>query len=309
MAKEVATKTKAESSLPSLTYTKDQVDLIKRLYCKNSTDDEFALFRYVCEQTGLNPMLRQIHAVKRWDSETKSDKMAIQVGIDGYRVQAERTREYCPGREPVFTYGKDGVMLISATAYVLKKVDGQWKEIGATAFYSEYVQTTKEGKPNRMWSKMPHGQLAKCAEALALRKAFSEQLSAIRTDEEMGQADNEAIEAEVIHPRRAAPAPESNTEAKPEPQPEKGTEGDGQDPIYTIEKVTKSAFGNSTSFFAYAGGKKWLTEDEAIGKQLKAWWESKTPVMILGDDPGPNNSTIIREVSPVVEQVKEEVAA
>ena len=79
--------------------------------------------------------------------------------------------------------------------------------------------------------------------------------------------------------------------------------------MVALPRPRLNAFGNSTSFFAYAGGKKWLTEDEAIGKQLKAWWESKTPVMILGDDPGPNNSTIIREVSPVVEQVKEEVAA
>jgi hypothetical protein len=59
-------------------------------------------------------------------------------------------------------------------------------ELAATAFYDEYVQTTKEGQPTAFWRRMPRGMLSKCAEALALRRAFPMELSGILADEEVG---------------------------------------------------------------------------------------------------------------------------
>lgn len=167
-------------SVGVIEWTPAQVALIKKTVAKGTTDDELKLFLYTCRKTGLDPLIRQIYAVKRGGV---SNQMSIQTGIDGYRLIAERTGKYAPGREP--TWQENNGKIISATAYVRKFVNGQWLEIAATAFYDEYKQ---ERGP--MWVKMPHLMIAKCAEALVLRKAFPAEMAGVYTQEEMQQADN-----------------------------------------------------------------------------------------------------------------------
>lgn len=169
--------------------TAEQIDLIRRTICNGATDDELQLFILQCNRFGFDPFNRQIHAIKRWDAPSQRDTMTIQVGIDGYRLIAERTGNYVPGREPTFTYVDN--QLYSATSYVKVYRKNEWHEVAATALYAEYVQTKKDGAPVGMWAKMPHSQLAKCAESLALRKAFPAELSGTYSNEEMQQADSD----------------------------------------------------------------------------------------------------------------------
>ena len=177
-------------------FTPEQTKMLRDTICKGATHEEFKLFTYVCSRTQLDPFMKQIYPVKRWDKKVGREVMTMQTSIDGYRLIAERTGKYSPGREPTFVYDENG-NVVSATAYVKKMTaDGTWHEIAATAFYSEYVQRNKDGKPTQFWQQMPHNQLSKCAEALCLRKAFPADLSGIYTQEEMSQADVEIVQPE-----------------------------------------------------------------------------------------------------------------
>lgn len=154
-----------------------QIDLLKTTICKGSSDDELKFFIYACQRTGLDPFARQIYSVPR------GGQRVIQTSVDGFRLIADRSGRYAPGRETTFTYDANG-NLVSATAYVKKQTkDGTWHEVSANARFDEY-----DGK-NNFWKTKAHIMLSKCAECLALRKAFPAEMSGIYGKEEMDQAE------------------------------------------------------------------------------------------------------------------------
>lgn len=170
----------------------EQLDLLRRTVAKGLTDDEFALYMTVAQRTGLDPFRRQIHAFKRFDPLLGRKAMAIVVGIDGYRHSASRTGEDDGQRGP-FWCGADrqwrDVWLDpdpprAAKVFVYRR--GRRRPYSAVALWDSYVQTEETGEPVAMWRKHGPGQLAKCAEALALRKAFPAELSGTHTHDELG---------------------------------------------------------------------------------------------------------------------------
>ena len=188
-------------NLPRAQFNREEVDLIKSQIAVGATDGELKLFLYVCKRTGLDPLARQIYAIKRrtFDPATRqyTDKLTMQTAIDGYRLIAFRTGKYQGRRGPLWT--ADGekwveVWLSSdppAAAKVGVMAVGDTEPTWHVVTYAAYVQTNKEGVPTQRWKTDPAGQLAKCAEAGALRVRFPQELSGIYTEEEMGKVEGE----------------------------------------------------------------------------------------------------------------------
>lgn len=163
-------------------WSAEEMQLLKNTVCKDANQDEFQVFCYAVRRTGLDPFMKQIHMVKRWNAKDNRFDMSIQVGVDGFRLIADRTGLYAGNEEPVFD---DDDSPTKATVTVYKLVQGQRCAFKASARWAEYYPGDKMGF---MWKKMPCVMLGKVAESLALRKAFPADLSGLYTNEEMDQA-------------------------------------------------------------------------------------------------------------------------
>lgn len=242
-----ASKALARTGAKLIEYSDEQKQLIRRVFCKSqkgteATDDEFALLIGTCERTGLDPFQRQIYAVFRWDKDKRREAMQIQVSIDGFRLIAERSGQYAGQLGPEWC-GTDGAWRdiwtgdsypFAARVGVLRA--GFQQPLYAIAKWSSYAQKSSNGLMG-MWSKMPDNQLAKCAEALALRRAFPAELSGLYTAEEMAQANNNEVidvpsavtdppkaqqSASYIDPESLPTEPQAREDGnRPEPSPER----------------------------------------------------------------------------------------
>ena len=193
----VTTKQKKEVKvIDKLLFTTEEVALIKSQVAPNATDNELKIFLHQCKRTGLDPLSRQIYCIHR------AGKMTIQTSIDGFRTIAERSGMYAGQDEPIFEYDeKKNLVCCKVAVYRFTKNETRYKASVGVAFWKEYAG-------QNLWIKMPHTMLSKVAEALALRKAFPQELGGIYTTEEMSQAD----ESKAPHTKEVVSEPVNNSE-------------------------------------------------------------------------------------------------
>jgi len=159
-----------------------------------ASDASIAMVLSYCKAAGLDPMQKTVHIVPMWDKNLRQERDVIMPGIGLYRIQAARTQQYAGVSEP--EYGPDTTATLDDVEVtfpawckiVVRRLlpNGVIAEFAAVERWLENyaTQSSKTIAPNAMWKKRPYGQLAKCAEAQALRKAFPE-IGAQPTAEEM----------------------------------------------------------------------------------------------------------------------------
>jgi phage recombination protein Bet len=132
------------------------------------TDAEFHLFAEIVKSTGLNPVTKEVWAIKA------GGRLQLMTGINGF-LRIANSHPMFDGMEVEFEW--DGKTLVSATAKVYRK-DRRFPSV-ATAYMAEY------SKPSPIWKTMPSIMLSKCAKSLAIREAFVQELGGLYTAEEM----------------------------------------------------------------------------------------------------------------------------
>ena len=180
-------------------WTPEQTQLISTTIAPGCSVDELRLFAYACQRTGLDPFSKQIYAIKR------GGKMTIQAGIDGLRSIAERTGQL-DGSE-TYWCGEDGAW---ADVWLGSKPPAAAKTIihrkGSSHPFVGVARFADYNAGQGLWSKMPAAMIAKCSEALALRKAFPADLSGVYSTDEMQQAEVEPVTVTTAAPAPALPA-------------------------------------------------------------------------------------------------------
>jgi phage recombination protein Bet len=224
-------------------FDSEQRELVRRTVAKGATDDELELYLYDCKRRNVHPLDKLLHFTKR------SGRYVPVTSIDLFRSRAAETGELAGSDDALFVE-EVGKPPIAATVTVYRITGGQRFPYTATARWSEY------NPGGDMWRKMPHTMLAKCAEALALRKAFPQELGGLYTNEEMAQASRRGESAQQIADEDVAaerdhqPAPPHDPETGEliEPQPAEPCAINAPDGAYrTFGQIFIAAIRTSTS--------------------------------------------------------------
>lgn len=175
--------TRLAATSPVVAISPEKRELLKRTICKGATDDELELALAIAGRMGLDPFARQIAFIKRYDGREGRDVMTAQPTIDGARLLAQRSANY-GGQLGPWWCGADGQWVevwldegepVAAKVGVINKNFSE--PLYAVAKFSSYAAKKRDGKLTAIWAQMPDLMIAKCAEMLALRRAFPAEFS------------------------------------------------------------------------------------------------------------------------------------
>lgn len=243
-------------------FTDKQVTMLRHIGVEKAKDADLQVFFHQCQRTGLDPFARQIYMIERWSKD--GPKYTIQTGIDGYRLigrrAAQLAKETISVKQPLWAHPDGGWRDVWLPAWGMPgaakvTILRGGEEFVAVALFEEYKQTKRDGGLTQMWAQRPAGQIAKCAEALAWRMAFPQDLAGIYTDTEMDQADNRPRSPQPVQDLGEAPQVPMIT-------------GDQWGEIINLG-ITKGV-ANAGAFVA-----------DTLGRQLRGWQEIKADELPL----------------------------
>jgi phage recombination protein Bet len=173
--------------LPAETASENVIDwnLVQRMYAKNCSPDEFAIFCTLAKRYGLDPTLKQIWAIKYPGAPAM-----VLVGRDGLLDIAHRSGHF-DGMES----GTEGSVETGLIGWAKVYRNDMTHPFAVTVDYEEYVGKTKSGQITRFWLKMPKTMIAKVAEAQCLKKAF--RISGLYSEDEMPTGPREIPDTSV----------------------------------------------------------------------------------------------------------------
>ena len=205
-------------------FTQTQLAALQHLGIDQADKGDLDVFMHYCQRTGLDPFTRQIYMIGRNVRQGNQwvKRWTIQTAIDGARLIARRAADRDGSTYSTsgpFWCGTDGKWVDvwlkptppAAAKYVVHYKGGDFTGV---VRYDAYKAVNKKGEVIGLWGKMADTMLAKCAEALALRKAFPQDLSGLYVSEEMQQADNNQPQATQQEPQTVPP------QSQPAPQPQ-----------------------------------------------------------------------------------------
>lgn len=145
------------------------------------SDDEYAYVEDYCAQRGLDLWSRHVWAVHEWDHSQRRQVVRLRMTVDGMRARAVSTGQAAGYKAATFGYAHHERFPTSATVVVYRAVGGKKRAFEATAYWDNYCPADVEGS---FWDRMPQVMLEKCAECLALRRAYPELFGDIYSPEE-----------------------------------------------------------------------------------------------------------------------------
>lgn len=214
-----------KTSIPSLTMSEEElIRVLETSIYPGVRLESIKLIIGYCRANHLDPMQKPVHPVPMNVKDAKTGEYGwrdvIMPGIGLYRTNASRTGQYV-GIDAA-EFGETKTLKVGEAEFLYPEwcsitVHRQVSDLprafssGKVYWLETYATAGKDTKaPNAMWKKRPFGQLEKCAEAMALRRAFPE-LGAAPTAEEM---DGKTIDHDDTPTPPALEGPKS-TEAEP----------------------------------------------------------------------------------------------
>lgn len=226
--------------------------LVEAVFPAAKTTKSVMMALAYCKARNLDPFKKPVHIVPMWDSRAGGYVETVWPGIAELRTTAFRTKQYAgcdevefgPIAKRAFTgrvKGKEGWEERTVTVEfpewarmtVYRDLGGRvCKFVGPKVKWLEaYATIGASDIPNDMWQSRPEGQLEKCAEAAALRKAFPEELgNELTADEMAGRTLVDEPRSDAPPSRSGPPAPPAAITAPPPPPEETPVDGQVEEP-------------------------------------------------------------------------------